>query len=478
MSELNLWENDKLGRAAEGAFLVNYLNALYADNNEDIYHESFVLNLNSPWGQGKTYFLKNIEMLVDSKNHPVLYFDAWSNDYSKSPLIGFLSELQHSLLPYTAKTPKLRAINKAFIKNGKKLLGSLAGIGTQILVKQLTGSSLERIKADIGLEDSEISDIAEDVSKSASATVDEIVKKSLEEHQETKDLIIAFKKSLNDITQSLKDTAGYSLPMYVLVDELDRCRPTYAIELLESIKHIFSSSGVFFIVATHKEELSHSIKAVYGAEFDSFNYLKRFFNQEYTLSIPDTSEFSKFLFQKYRISIDRFVIPFDANKNSTDNMALMLFEQFTTSFKLSLRDKEQICMQLKSILLTSKDDKLQYIYLLVLLVFNHIHGENVFPNVQLYIKGSYKEIKPFTLNLTRRTSDGWTNAECSIFDVVRFFFTHKDSTMNEISRLSSEGKDPWQEAILEALYSRNQNGTSVTPLSKYLLLVQQAGHLS
>ena len=52
--------------------------------------------------------------------------------------------------------------------------------------------------------------------------------------------------------------------VFVLVDELDRCRPTYAIEMLETIKHFFSLDNYIFVVATDTNQLSHSIKAVYG----------------------------------------------------------------------------------------------------------------------------------------------------------------------------------------------------------------------
>ncbi|WP_419182173.1 P-loop NTPase fold protein [Pantoea ananatis] len=37
-----------------------------------------------------------------------------------------------------------------------------------------------------------------------------------------------------------------SYPLFVFVDELDRCRPTYAIEMLETIKHLFSIENVVY----------------------------------------------------------------------------------------------------------------------------------------------------------------------------------------------------------------------------------------
>jgi len=59
--------------------------------------------------------------------------------------------------------------------------------------------------------------------------------------------------------------------MFILIDELDRCRPTYAIELLENIKHLFDIEGLYFIIATDSTQLSYSINAVYGNKFASEN---------------------------------------------------------------------------------------------------------------------------------------------------------------------------------------------------------------
>ena len=67
-------------------------------------------------------------------------------------------------------------------------------------------------------------------------------------------------------------------PLVVLIDELDRCRPSYAIELLEVAKHLFSVDHIAFVLALNRSELAHSIKAIYGEEFGAEGYLDRFFD--------------------------------------------------------------------------------------------------------------------------------------------------------------------------------------------------------
>ena len=49
-----------------------------------------------------------------------------------------------------------------------------------------------------------------------------------------------------------------------MVDELDRCRPSYAVELPEVVKHLFTVDGVVFVIAVNRAELTHSIRALYG----------------------------------------------------------------------------------------------------------------------------------------------------------------------------------------------------------------------
>ncbi|WVV48879.1 P-loop NTPase fold protein [Pseudomonas sp. NA13] len=72
-------------------------------------------------------------------------------------------------------------------------------------------------------------------------------------------------------------------PAFIFIDELDRCRPTYAIELLERVKHFFELEDCRFIVASDSTQLAHSVRAVYGEKFYSERYLSRFFDAEFRL---------------------------------------------------------------------------------------------------------------------------------------------------------------------------------------------------
>ena len=80
-------------------------------------------------------------------------------------------------------------------------------------------------------------------------------------------------------------------PLVIMIDELDRCRPSYAIELLEVAKHLFAVDNVVFVLAVNRAELVHSVKALYGSGFDAEGYLRRFFDLDFQLPEPDRKRF-------------------------------------------------------------------------------------------------------------------------------------------------------------------------------------------
>ena len=125
-----------------------------------------------------------------------------------------------------------------------------------------------------------------------------------------------------------------------MIDELDRCRPTYAIELLETAKHIFGVDHVVFVLAVNRSELAHSVKALYGSEFGAEGYLRRFFDIDFMLPLPDREAFIKSLLVS--IQIEQF---FQDTHDPVAKRQYNLVTETLTSFlgrsDLSLRDVGQ-----------------------------------------------------------------------------------------------------------------------------------------
>ncbi|MFA6178251.1 MAG: P-loop NTPase fold protein [Candidatus Methylopumilus sp.] len=469
------WPNDSLQRTGEGRYLIKYLNALYGGETDETLYGSFVLNLNAPWGYGKTFFLDNLKLDLMELNHPVVYFDAWGNDYTNTPLLSFISEIQSSLKPYVDKTPNGKRLLKSFNEKGKKIIGAVAGIGTSILAKKLTGYSLAELKGIVGIDENDIATMGDKISEKSENIIGKIVQKSLDEHQQLKQLILDFKTNLEDLMVALNEDSNFKFPMYILVDELDRCRPDFAVELLENIKHIFNSKGVFFIVATNKEQLVNSIKAIYGNQFDSFSYLKRFFNQEYNLSLPDTMGFSEALFKKYRISNEKLFFPIEPALNPARNVLAYMFSQMSSLFGLGLRDKEQICIQLKSILLTCGDEKLHYPFLIYILIIKHNHREG---DIEKLAKAEVSKLDSAHLVISDKSDFGEPRPSITVsyLQLINFYMKLTGLTNKKINQMNIERHNSYESQVVSLLLQSSRNGIPFTDLSEYYSLVEKAGH--
>jgi len=166
-----------------------------------------------------------------------------------------------------------------------------------------------------------------------------------------------------------------------IIDELDRCRPDYSVQVLEQIKHFFSVPGIVFVLAIDKEQLCNAIRGYYGTDLiDADEYLKRFVDLEYTLPQPDIKTYCTFLSEQLQLGAffnhpDRV-----ARLGSTNEMEN--FNDFASSLflalNLSLRQVEKIYSGI-SVLLKRTDNR-SYIYseLLIFLFYCRVHHKSFF----------------------------------------------------------------------------------------------------
>ena len=80
-------------------------------------------------------------------------------------------------------------------------------------------------------------------------------------------------------------------PVVIMVDELDRCSPEYAVEMLQLLEHIFYAENVVFVVSVNRAELAHSVKGFYGEGFDADGYLERFFDDVFGLPASNSAQY-------------------------------------------------------------------------------------------------------------------------------------------------------------------------------------------
>jgi hypothetical protein len=296
-------------------------------------------------------------------NYPVVVFDAWANDFAPDPLIGFIHELEQALSSYYEKVPAVAKYMPGLMNSAKKLIKPMGMVMGSILVKQLTGYTLDAISDKVEVKD-------------ANADVDvlKVAELAMQEHASRRQALAQFKKSLRTLVDALAGEATVQLPIFIFVDELDRCRPDYAIELLEAIKHLFGVAGIYFVVATNRKELSNAICSVYGEKFDSVNYLKRFFDQEYNLPNPSKADFVDVLFERYSFDkVSNVYAAVDARKPRSAFHSLFL--GFVQTFGLSLRDCEQVAVAMHAALLNWNDKRVHLPYLIFLLIVNHLNSD-------------------------------------------------------------------------------------------------------
>lgn len=338
------WDTCKLNRREYGEFLLNYL---LGESGE------FVLNLNGAWGSGKTEFLKRLYVAALERGHPVIYINAWESDFSQQPLVVVASELLEQLNCFNENIGEsLDKVKQAF---GRFIRGSII-VGAAALSHHLTGEV-------------EFGKAAAENMLGVEATSETLMDGLSKNHAAQKAIMQEIRERLTALAKVLEKNRGAKLPILVLVDELDRCRPTYAIEMLEVIKHFFSVDKLVFVVATDTDQLSHSINAVYGEKFDADTYLRRFFQQRAKLPEPDLMQY---ILAKY--SAEDFI---HGNSNHLFGMhwefVVEVLAASASTLSLSIRSLDNILLRAKAIMHhhTQNTTKLTCVLILFLGLLEH-----------------------------------------------------------------------------------------------------------
>lgn len=363
-----IWAEDKLGRIDEARHLQTFLINKYRKESS----VPFVLNIDSNWGHGKTFFITRFANQLRQCGYPVVIFDAWKNDFSDEALLSFISAVCNSL-DIEVNGSKAKAQVKKMRKFAKSLIKPSLPILFSILVKQLTGMSVEKVLARDESEDkSSDSQVVESIEELTEKFSDLAASKALDLYSEKKGATEGFTDTISSLVHLIEGDTQLELPIFIFVDELDRCRPSFSIELLEGIKHLFAASGVYFIVSTDSEQLSHSIKAIYGSDFNATRYLKRFFDMEYRLETPDTRKLSEYLFENSPIE-EFFFIPKSIAKQASIPEC---FSHICDFFMLGARDVEQIFEMIKTVAYLY-DKKLHLFYLMLIACLKHKHSDKM-----------------------------------------------------------------------------------------------------
>lgn len=473
-----IWEQDYLERRSEADYLTKYLCNRHQHKPTE---KGFVLAVNAEWGVGKTFMLRKWNEQLIFQGQPAVYFDAWSNDFTPNPLIAFIAILDKALEPYYALLPTGQKIRRSVMQYVGVALKPALKVAMHAGAKKLLGMGSEEVAELIDAEprdkgdDKEGGDL-EGIGKDLSAAITA----ALKEHTATAEAVAKFKEKIGFLIKELHDKHQVQLPIFVFVDELDRCRPDYAIELLEGIKHLFGVPGMHFIVATNITQLGHSVCAIYGPQFNGEQYLKRFFDLEYSLPKPDTSKFAADLMIRiYRPSVSQLITGFTEETLplvASDTYLPYIFVQYALLFRLELRDQEQVARILEACFLTLDTQQI-HVHFLIFLVMLYHRKASVFRRVVERwsidsrtgideVLDNYQRGK-FELRRSRPNSD--STASHTTLDAVGPYFTYmRDKSIKQ--NASSDFPDNLMSDILQDV--RNDR------LFQYAEIVQRAGQFT
>lgn len=307
----DIWADDTLGRKADADFLISFLSGRLEQRAHQKLPRSYVLNIDAGWGGGKTFFMTRLAKELRLRGNGVALIDAWEDDHADDPMLSLMSGIEATINPLVRAHPVLDSTYKMVRKAGLNIAATATKGALKQLGRKLLGEGADIIVEQVGeLAESITQKGKDDLAASIDKTIDKSAEKLLQGFEEGKKSIREFREQLGKLTDQVREKKS-DWTLFVLVDELDRCRPTHAIALLERVKHLFNVGNVVFIVATDSRQLSESVKAVYGGGFNGSRYLTRFFDRTYSFPPPELERFVRAEIETLSIDKKRLSLPPD-----------------------------------------------------------------------------------------------------------------------------------------------------------------------
>jgi hypothetical protein len=392
------FKNDVLNRKANVETLTQFITS---------YEQSIVLCIDAGWGQGKTTFIKMWQQYLKNLDIPTIYFNAWESDYTDDALIALIGEIGLSIQELTGEdkttAEKIIGYIYKFAANFTKAAApTMANLG----IKAASGGLI----------------CADEISTAIGNLSESLVKEQITKYEESRKTLGNFKEALSELARCYADGDAHK-PLVIFIDELDRCRPNFAIEVLEKAKHLFNVDNIVFVLATDKTQLGHSIRAVYGQGLDVDGYLRRFIDFDYLLPSPVESNFIVSLSKQ--LGLDKYLI----NRITffADPLGIIL-QNLISLYNLTLREQEALCNILNIAVRTRsyflEDNRVLVLFLLSIL---KLKFPDLYKSLNKYNKSNF--ISNVLENINSHYPDNTDNdtyylkflefLECMLLSVIR-----------------------------------------------------------
>lgn len=304
------FEGDLLNRKDLAVKLTGYFDRLRA---------GAVLAIDAPWGEGKTWFGRNWEQYLKDEGHKVVFIDAFEQDYVEDPFLLLAAEI--------AEVFENEGAAKELREKAVGVMKAILPIGTKALINIMGRVALgsNNLSKDIG-------EGFEAVSDETADAAGKWIEEKINDHAQEKISLQHFRDELNNFAKN------QDKPVVIIIDELDRCNPTFAVQLIERVKHFFDAPNLVFVLLLNRNQLEKAVKGVYGAETDASAYLGKFVNFFFMLpkrTSVDTNANNHVRNYVYDV-FKRYNFENNSRQDFMDNLSTM-----ATIYGMSLRDIEQ-----------------------------------------------------------------------------------------------------------------------------------------
>ena len=241
-----------------------------------------VIVLDGPWGSGKTTFTQQWAGLLRQRKHAVVQFDAFANDYQDDAFIA----LAGAIHAYSGdgKSEGAEKLKETFLKSAAGVGKALPSIATRVAVNLVTQGALSAAA------------VSKLVASIESANTS-LLEKRIAGVRENTQAVEEFRERLSELAMELTRYSTTSeeeaqprnkatRKCVVIIDELDRCKPTFALSLLERIKHLFSVEEIVFVLVAHLAQLAKMVEKEYGVDSGA-RYLEKFYHRQVRLPVHE-----------------------------------------------------------------------------------------------------------------------------------------------------------------------------------------------
>jgi hypothetical protein len=241
------------------------LNRMIQNSKAITENESLSIAIDASWGMGKSQFIHmwRNKLKDDTKKWKTVYYNAWKYDDYADAIAPIACEICKEYQEDLKKDRSFLLATTNILKIGISALTAIASAAFPVLGP------------------------LDNIGKAFVSTIGERPEDGFYRDNFKRENAKA------DFRKALKDLVSENEKLVIFVDELDRCRPSFAIETLEVMKHFFNVDKVAFVFSLDIQQLSKSIATVYGQNMDSSGYLSRFFDCQLRLPPPTENQLYK-----------------------------------------------------------------------------------------------------------------------------------------------------------------------------------------